>query len=87
MMGIILFGAFAILLFLGLPIGFALGVASLSGVALMKYPIIVIGQRMFTAVDSFPLMAIPLFMLAGAIMTHGGIKKRIIDIIAYCIIC
>lgn len=79
MMGIILFGAFAILLFLGLPIGFALGVASLSGVALMKYPIIVIGQRMFTAVDSFPLMAIPLFMLAGAIMSHGGITKRIID--------
>lgn len=34
---------------------------------------------MFTAVNSFPLMAIPLFMLAGALMSHGGITSRIIN--------
>lgn len=79
MIGIILFTVFFILLFLGLPVGFALGVSSLAGMNYADYPISVMAQRMFTAVDSFPLMAIPLFMLAGALMSHGGITKRIID--------
>ena len=79
MIGIILFAAFFILLFLGFPVGFALGVSSLAGMNYADYPISVMAQRMFTAVDSFPLMAIPLFMLAGALMSHGGITKRIID--------
>lgn len=81
MIGIILFGVFFVLLFLGLPIGFALGMASFAGVHYSSYPITVMAQRMFTAVDSFPLMAIPLFMLAGALMSHGGITKRIIDFV------
>lgn len=81
MMGILLFGCFFILLFLGLPVGFALGVASLAGVNYGQYPLAVIAQRMFTAVDSFPLMAIPLFMLAGSLMSNGGITKKIIDFV------
>jgi tripartite ATP-independent transporter DctM subunit len=81
MIGIILFGVFFLLLFLGLPIGFALGLASFAGINHAAYPITVMAQRMFTAVDSFPLMAIPLFMLAGALMSHGGITKRIIDFV------
>ena len=64
---------------MGLPVGFALGVSSLAAIGHAGYPITVLAQRMFTAVDSFPLMAIPLFMLAGALMSHGGITKRIID--------
>ena len=79
MIGILLFSAFFILLFLGLPVGFALGVSSFAAIRYADYPISVMAQRMFTAVDSFSLMAIPLFMLAGALMSHGGITKRIID--------
>lgn len=79
MIGILLFSAFFILLFLGLPVGFALGVSSFAAIQYADYPISVMAQRMFTAVDSFSLMAIPLFMLAGALMSHGGITKRIID--------
>lgn len=79
MIGILLFSVFAVLLFLGLPVGFALGFSSLTAVLHDGYPITVIAQRMFTAVDSFPLMAIPLFMLAGTLMSHGGITKRIIN--------
>lgn len=79
MIGILLFAVFAVLLFLGLPVGFALGIGSLAAVCRAGYPITVIAQRMFTAVDSFPLMAIPLFMLAGALMSHGGITKRIVN--------
>ena len=79
MIGVLLFGIFFVFLFFGLPVGFALGVACIGGVAYGSYPVSILTQRFFTAVDSFPLMAIPLFMLAGAIMGHGGITKRIID--------
>jgi C4-dicarboxylate transporter DctM subunit len=79
MLGILLFGCFFLFLFMGLPVGFGLALASLVAVVVNDYPITVFTQRMFTAVDSFPLMAIPLFMLAGALMSHGGITRRIID--------
>lgn len=79
MLGILLFGGFFLFLFMGLPVGFGLALASLLAVIVHGYPITVFAQRMFTAVDSFPLMAIPLFMLAGALMSHGGITRRIID--------
>ncbi|GHS94925.1 hypothetical protein AGMMS50276_08800 [Synergistales bacterium] len=79
MIGLILFGCFLIFLIFGLPVGFGLGLASLVAVIYAHYPIAVFTQRMFTAVDSFPLMAIPLFMLAGSLMGYGGITRRIIN--------
>ncbi|MBO6002431.1 MAG: TRAP transporter large permease [Mailhella sp.] len=79
MLGLILFGGFFLFLVMGLPVGFGLAIASLAAICLFGYPITVFTQRMFTAVNSFPLMAIPLFMLAGALMSHGGITRRIID--------
>lgn len=79
MIGTILFCGFFLFLCTGLPVGFGLALASLGAVTYSHYPITVFTQRMFTAVDSFPLMAIPLFMLAGALMSHGGITRRIID--------
>ncbi|GHU19500.1 hypothetical protein FACS189475_06820 [Betaproteobacteria bacterium] len=79
MLGFLLFGCFFLFLFMGLPIGFGLALASLVAIYFFDYPLTVFTQRMFTAVDSFPLMAIPLFMLAGVLMSHGGITRRIID--------
>lgn len=64
---------------MGIPVGFGLALASLAAVMVNGSPLTVFTQRMFTAVDSFPLMAIPLFMLAGSLMSHGGITRRIID--------
>lgn len=78
-MGQMLFGLFAIFLVLGIPIGFVLALASIGAIFHADYPIIVLAQRFFTALDSFPLMAIPLFMLAGSIMGYGGITRRIVD--------
>lgn len=75
----ILFGLFIILLILGVPIGFVIALSSVGGIAYLDLPIELLAQRFFTALDSFSLMAIPLFILAGVIMTHGGITKRIID--------
>lgn len=77
-----LFGVFAVLLALGVPISFAIGLASLSAL-LLSLPfdpaISVIAQRMATGLDSFSLLAIPFFILAGNIMNQGGIALRLIN--------
>jgi C4-dicarboxylate transporter DctM subunit len=75
----ILFSLFAIFLILGIPVAFVLALASLGALFYADYPLVVMSQRFFTSLDSFPFMAIPLFMLAGSIMGHGGITRRIID--------
>lgn len=79
MIPLILFGGFALFLVLGLPVAFGIAIASLGAILYQGYPMALFGQRLFTSVDSFPLMAIPLFMLAGALMGHGGITSRIIS--------
>jgi C4-dicarboxylate transporter DctM subunit len=79
-MALIMFVIFLVLVFLGVPISFALGISSIfTLLTIGGYPIDIDAQRMFTAVDSFPLMAIPFFMLAGLLMDRGGITKRIIN--------
>ncbi|KYO66907.1 TRAP transporter large permease [Thermovenabulum gondwanense] len=77
----ILFGSFAILVILGLPIAVVLGLSSILALSISsKIPLMVVAQRMFTASDSFPLMAIPFFMMAGSLMETGGISKRLINL-------
>jgi len=68
-----LFGVFL----LGIPISFSLGATTLFGLLGMGLPLEVIVQRMFTGVDNFAFVAIPLFILAGNLMAVGGISKRI----------
>jgi C4-dicarboxylate transporter DctM subunit len=63
------------------PIGFALGMAALSSlIASGSMPIEMIPQRMVAGANSFPLLAIPFFMLAGAIMERGGVSRRIVSL-------
>ncbi len=70
---------FVLTLFLGFPVAFCLGLTSL--VALIKADVILslMPQRMFTGIDSFPLMAVPFFVLAGELMNKGGTTERLID--------
>ncbi|MCC8195170.1 MAG: TRAP transporter large permease [Deltaproteobacteria bacterium] len=79
-MGFAMFGTLFLLLAMGIPIAICIGFAAIVGILSGPLPLspIVVGQRMFTAIDSFPFMAIPFFMLAGGIMEHGGISKRLI---------
>lgn len=70
---------FVLFLVLGLPIAFVLAVSSVSACFYLDYPLDIMCQRFFTAIDSFPLMAIPLFMLAGSFMSKGGITEAIIS--------
>lgn len=65
---------------IGVPIAIAMGLAS--GIAIWWMdgaPLTVLVQRSFTSIDSFPLMAIPFFILAGVLMEYGGISKRLIQ--------
>src|SRR5215208_5455170 len=77
------FLAFLLLIFSGIPVVFALGVAAaLSLVATTNVPLTIVAQRVYAGLDSFPLMAIPFFVMAGLIMEKGGIARRIVDLAA-----
>jgi C4-dicarboxylate transporter DctM subunit len=80
MIELILFGGMFALVALNMPIGFALGVASVAGMLYIgDLPMTLAAQRMVVALDSFPLLAAPLFMLTGELMTVGGSARRIVE--------
>ncbi len=68
-----------ILLLLNVPLAISVALASILFLMNSDFSEFVAVQRMITGLDSFPLMAIPLFMLAGKIMEKGGISKRLVD--------
>jgi C4-dicarboxylate transporter DctM subunit len=75
----LLFGLLIVLIALSVPIGITLGLATtLSLVLTTDVPLVMIAQKSFSALDSFPLLAIPFFMLAGALMSYGGISRRLV---------
>ena len=75
----VLFGSFVILILIGCPIAVTLGASSVAALLMDgSFDLGIAIQRMFTGVNSFPLMAIPFFMLAGSLMELGGISSRII---------
>jgi len=79
---IILVVSFLILLSLGVPISFSIGISSLLTMlmSINSLPALTtVSQRMATGIDSFALLAIPFFILAGQIMNSGGIARRLID--------
>ncbi|WP_312159456.1 TRAP transporter large permease [Oscillibacter sp.] len=76
----LLFGVFFVLVMLSVPIGVSLGVAtSLTLVLTSNIGPIMVAQKAFTGLDSFTLIAIPFFMLAGNLMALGGIARRIVN--------
>ncbi|MBS6367913.1 MAG: TRAP transporter large permease, partial [Clostridiales bacterium] len=82
MVGLVLIGVFVLMLILNVPVGISLGIASL--VTVLANPSIgasdtYIVQNLVTAIDSFPLMAVPFFVLAGELMSGGGISKRLLN--------
>lgn len=82
MTGILMFGSFALLLIIGVPIAMSLGIASMCAILLspdISLSVSVIAQRIFGGLESTSIMAIAFFVLAGNIMTKGGISKRLVD--------
>ncbi|KAB0577550.1 C4-dicarboxylate transporter DctM subunit [Fusobacterium naviforme] len=80
MEALFLFGLFFVLLFLSVPIGYAIGIVTL--ITMLNFtdmPTLLISQNAIAGVDSFPLLAIPFFMLAGNLMSSGGIARRLVN--------
>jgi tripartite ATP-independent transporter DctM subunit len=70
---------FVVLLAIGAPVAVAMGLTGAIAVAMLdEIPLEVIAQRFVTGVDSFPLLAVPFFILAGALMNTGGTTQRLV---------
>ncbi|HWL24174.1 MAG TPA: TRAP transporter large permease subunit [Ureibacillus sp.] len=76
---LILLISFFVLLFLRVPVAIGLGLSTIFVLFMSDFNMNMMPQRMFTALDSFPMMAIPGFVLAGIIMARGGISKYLIE--------
>lgn len=70
--------AFVVLLLVGVPIVFALGLAGAVGIWVLDLDLITVPTRLFTGMDNFVLLAAPFYILAGEIMNRGGITSRLI---------
>ena len=70
---------FVALLLLGMPIGFVMLGSSMLVIGLEGIPVSVVAQRVATSVQSFPLLAVPLFTLAGSLMNESGISERLFN--------
>ena len=72
--------SFLVLLAVGTPIAFCIGISALAGLMqLGDIPLLLIPHMMFEGTDSFPLLAVPFFVLAGALMNAGGITRRLVN--------
>ena len=78
----ILFGVFSLLLLIGVPVAFCLGIASVATVLYMGLPPVVVFQQMNSGMNAFAMMAIPFFIYAGDLMIRGGIAERLIQMAA-----
>ncbi|MDS9469011.1 TRAP transporter large permease [Paracoccus sp. MBLB3053] len=77
----LLLGAFVFLVLIDAPIAVALGLASVLYLAVADLaPMMVVAQRMIAGIDSFTLLAIPLFLMAGMLMVQGGLAPRIVNL-------
>lgn len=78
---LILFGTLALFMIMSIPVGIAIGLSTLVTIFFTgSVKMATLVQKLFSSLDSFPLMAIPFFMLAGVLMSKGGISKRILDL-------
>ncbi|MBW2056931.1 MAG: TRAP transporter large permease [Deltaproteobacteria bacterium] len=70
---------FTLLLAIGIPIAFVLGISSVLYLWRTQMPFVLVSQRVFVGLDNFLLLAVPLFILAGKLMNASGITRRLVD--------
>ena len=76
-----MFGCMLLLIALGLPIGYAIATSTIvTFIGYSNIPLQIVSQNAFTGIDSFVLLAIPFFILAGILMSAGGVARRLVDI-------
>jgi tripartite ATP-independent transporter DctM subunit len=75
---LVLIGSFIVLMLVGMPVAYALGLAALMGAIWIDLPLDAVMIQMASGVNKFSLLAIPCFVLAGAIMAEGGMSRRLV---------
>lgn len=79
MTAIVMFGSLALLLIIGVPVAVSVGASTMiTLLTCFNVPVAVVAQRLFASLDSVSIMAIPFFVLAGNLMTQGGISRRLV---------
>ncbi|MFN8925080.1 MAG: TRAP transporter large permease subunit, partial [Rhodospirillales bacterium] len=78
MISAILFGVLCLLMALGVPVAIAMGLSSIAAVTAQGLPLVAISQRIFAGIDSFPLLAVPFFLLAAELMTGGALAQVLV---------
>jgi C4-dicarboxylate transporter DctM subunit len=79
-MGFLLTATLILTMLMGVPVGMCLAIAAMAGLLLISPDVLIMmPQKFISGLDSFPLLAIPLFVLAGQLMSHGGLARRIVD--------
>ncbi len=74
----VLLGSFAVLMLIGMPVAYAMGLSALIGALWIDIPIDAVMIQIASGVNKFSLLAIPFFVLAGAIMAEGGMSRRLV---------
>ena len=77
-MSALMFFSFAVCFLMGIPLALVMGITGMAVILAMGVPLQLVAQRMFAGIDSFPLMAVPFFILAGDLMNRGGTTARIV---------
>ncbi len=77
---LVLIGSFTVFCLIGVPVAYALGLSAVAAAAWMGLPLEAIALKTSDGMDDFPLLAVPFFILAGAIMGEGGMAERIINL-------
>ena len=77
---LILFGGLAVLILLRVPLGFSLAVAGMAAYLVGGDSLLTMAQSYYDSVNSFPLIAVPMFFLAGIVMERGGLSRRLVDV-------
>jgi tripartite ATP-independent transporter DctM subunit len=80
MMLLVLSVVFLVLALLAVPVAIALGLSALLVIAIWGMPGFILAQKMVNGIDSFPLLAVPFFILAASVMNSGGITTRVVDL-------
>jgi len=75
---ILLVIVFVALLVLGMPVAFSMALATIAGFLALGIPLETVAQKMMSGIEPFPFVAIPLFVLAGALMETSGISRRLV---------
>ncbi|NLA91525.1 MAG: TRAP transporter large permease, partial [Synergistaceae bacterium] len=77
---LLLMGSFFIFIAIRIPVAFALALSSLAVIVQLGLPFVTVVNQMFTGIDSFPLLAVPFFLILGRLMNDGGITERLLNV-------